>query len=45
MRAPPSEAKSQVSIEAIIDQALAFCEHVVAAANARVERSCAPQAS
>ncbi len=40
---PPSEAKSQVSIEAIIDQALAFCEHVVAAANARVERTCAPQ--
>lgn len=39
---PPSEAKSQVSIEAIIDQALAFCEHVVAAANARVERVSAP---
>jgi two-component system, NtrC family, sensor kinase len=41
---PSSEVPVPVSIHNVMDQALAFCEHVLAEHGARVERSFAPHA-
>ncbi len=42
---PSSETPAQVSVHLVIDQAVAFCEHVLAGANVTVERHFAAELS
>jgi signal transduction histidine kinase len=42
---PSSETPVQVSVHLVIDQAIAFCEHVLAGAGVTVERHFAPELS